>query len=209
MKQQVFVMHGGDTHATYEEYIESLKKELIDPADFMVVVGAEEKKWKKTLAQRLGPDFEVILPMMPSSLNAKYLEWKIWFEKFIPYLHDGVIFVGHSLGATFFAKYLSENLFPKKIKGLFLIAPAYDDTGSSYSLADFILPVDLTQIQQQCMRVFIYHSKDDPVVRFDDFAKYTKALPAAQGIVFEDWGHFTGQSEFPELTQKIKEISSI
>ena len=48
--------------------------------------------------------------------NARYEEWKIWFERMIPFLNDNVILVGHSLGGIFFVKYLSENLLPIKSK---------------------------------------------------------------------------------------------
>ncbi len=63
---------------------------------------------------------------MPNKTNAQFEEWKIWFEKFIPFLNDGVILVGHSLGGVFLAKYLSENKFPKKIGGVFLVSAVYE-----------------------------------------------------------------------------------
>src|SRR5690348_8942682 len=110
MKHQLIFLHGGDPYDTYEQFLASLKKQEID------LTRMKAKGWKEHLQAKLGPKFDVILPRMPNSMNAKYLEWKIWFEKLIPHMSKEVILGGHSLGGIFLAKYLSENKFPKKIK---------------------------------------------------------------------------------------------
>ena len=202
MKQQVIFIHGGGTYATYEGYLTDLRNRVVD------VERSKKKKWRKDLAEKLEPDFDIFLPEMPNGMNAKYVEWKIWFDKFIPYINDGVILAGHSLGAIFLAKYCAENSFPKKIKALFLIAPPYDAEGTPYSLADFILPASLAKVEEQCKQIFIYQSKDDPIVPFDNLAKYTKALPTTHAVIFEDKHHFIHQPEFPELIKHIRQISS-
>ncbi len=197
MKKQVIVIHGGDTFETYEDYISSLKGFKID------LESLKSKDWKSSLEKGLGKDFEVIAPRMPNSLNAKYLEWKIWFEKLIPFFNREIILVGHSLGGIFIAKYLSENKFPKEIKATFLVAAPFDDTDSDYTLADFTLPKSLNKFEGQGGLVKLYHSKDDDVVPFADLTKYTKALPSAKALIFEDRGHFK-QEKFPELVKDIK-----
>lgn len=197
MKQQILIIHGGDTFATYEDYLEFLKTEEVDLGKL------QYKSWKENITDDLGNDYQIITPHMPSKHNAKYLEWKIWFEKFIPYLKDSIILVGHSLGGIFLIKYLSENTFPKKIKAVFLISAPYDDDDSDYSLADFVLPKSLEQFKKQTGKIFLYHSKDDQVVSFGDFEKYTKAFPNATQRIYINKGHFN-QEEFPELAEDIK-----
>lgn len=103
MKQQVFVIHGGTAFNTYEEYFEYLTKKEVS------LEKLQGRDWKINLQDDLGDGYEVFLPKMPNSQNAVYKEWCIWFEKFLPLLNDGVILVGHSLGAVFLAKYLSEH----------------------------------------------------------------------------------------------------
>src|SRR3989344_3659970 len=105
MKTQIVVIHGGDTFDTYEQYLSFLKNYKIDFERFR----ENKKDWKATLAEKLGENYEVISHSMPNKRNAKYIEWKIWFEKFIPFLNPEVILVGHSLGGAFLAKYFSEN----------------------------------------------------------------------------------------------------
>lgn len=196
-KQQIIFIHGGEVFKKYEDYISYLEEKEFKPE--------KVERWSRSLAEDLGNDFEVLSPSMPSKNNAKYREWKIWFEKIAEYAEDGVILVGHSLGGIFLVKYLTENDFPKKIKALFLAAPPFDDEDSEYSLADFALPEDLSALEERVKNIFVFHSTDDPVVPFKDFLKYKKAVPYAEFIKLEGRGHFLDR-EFPEIISKIKNI---
>jgi len=197
MKKQIVVIHGGDTFEKYEKFLSFLKNFQIDPDYF------KKKGWKDTLQDKLWEDFEVIAPNMPNKINAKYLEWKIWFEKYFQFLNEGIVFVGHSLGGTFLAKYLSENSFPKKIKALLLVAAPFDAEDSDESLNDFALPASLAKITEQVDKIYLFHSKDDPVVPFEQVNKYKKALPNSEIIAFTDRQHFN-QERFPEMFELLK-----
>jgi len=200
MKKQILLIHGGDNFATYEEYIDFLKKYEVKLEEL------DAKRWKENLSEKLGGDFEVIFPKMPNPMNAKYAEWKITFEKFFPFLKDNIILVGHSLGGIFLAKYLSENKFPQKILATFLVSAPYDEKDTNEFLGDFNLPESLEMFREQGGKIFLYHSKDDEVVPFIDFEKYKKVLPEAETMVFEDRGHFD-QNEFLELVKDIKSLN--
>jgi len=200
MKKQVVVIHGGDTFETYEEYLNFLRSYEIDIERYK----SDQSDWKPWLRQKLGSNYEVILPIMPNKTNAQFDEWKIWFEKLIPFLHGGVILVGHSLGGTFLVKYLSENQFKKKIKAVFLVGAVYDKDDDGYSVVSFSLP---EKLNLQTEKIYLYHSKDDLVVPFSTLGQYKKALPKAETKVFEDRGHFN-QEEFPELAQDILNLDS-
>jgi serine hydrolase len=193
-KRQVVVIHGGDSFRTYRAYRAFLKKFRLDFPRYR----APQSGWKKTLDATLGRKFEVIQPDMPNKLNAKYAEWKIWFEKFIPYLNKEVILVGHSLGALFLVKYLSENRFLKKIRATFLVAPPWSE-------GDFYLSGNFGRFTRRGGEVFIYQSEDDRVVRFVDFKKYRAWLPGATTRIFRRRGHFN-QSKFPELVRDIRSL---
>jgi hypothetical protein len=200
MKKQIVLIHGGETFETYEAYLNYLENKEVNFPPIKKV------DWKNNLEKNLGVDFEVILPEMPSKYNAKYLEWKIWFERLVPFFDKEVVLAGHSLGGLFLVKYLSENNLNIKIKGLFLIAPPYE-IGEGYreedSLADFGIPKDFSNLDKQVKDIFIYHSKDDSVVPFDDLKKYERSLPKAKLRIFEDRKHFW-QERFEELERDIK-----
>ena len=199
--KQVVVIHGGDVFATYDEYLSSLRNFKIESIDFF----KGKRDWKAGLQDELGEKYEVLAPRMPNPTNARYLEWKIWFEKMIPFLNENVILVGNSLGASFIAKYLSEENLPKKILGTFLIAGVYD-TDINKPMIEFVVPKLPTLLEQQSGTVFLYHSKDDPFVNFTELAKFQKVLPHATARIFKDRGHFLGQETFPELIADIKGV---
>jgi len=202
MKTQVIFIHGGETFETYEEYMSFLRDCAVD------LDKLRNRKWAENLQSELGDNFDVIVMRMPCKYNAKYSEWKLWFEKHIPLFNDEVILIGHSLGGIFLAKYLSENKFPKKLLGVFLVSSPYDSEASGYDLLDFSLTGGLKQLEEQAGNIFLYHSKDDDVCPFADFEKYRKALPNANTEVFEDREHIN-QETFPEIVRDIKNLSPL
>lgn len=200
MNNQVIVIHGGTTFDTYEDYISYLKNKEISLEKLK-----PRKDWKDTLAEKLGDDYEVLLPRMPNGANARYEEWKLWFERIISFFNKDIILVGHSLGGIFLAKYLSENVISRKIKATILVAAPFDDENNEESLTDFALPASLDKFAKQSEKIFLIQSKDDPVVSFEQLGKYKKALPNAKDIVFDQREHFN-QETFPEIIDLIKSI---
>lgn len=198
-KQQVVVIHGADSFPTYEKYLEALREYEVDLADL------SRRGWKDTLGEKLGEEYKVLYLKMPNKQNAKYLEWKIWFEKWVPLLRDGAILVGHSMGGVFLAKYLSEESFPKSIRATFLVAAPFNDEAGR-PLVEFTLPVSLESFERQGGQIYIYHSEDDRVVAFSETEKYKETLPSATLRVFEDRGHFNAE-ELPELVSEIQSLS--
>ncbi len=200
MKQQILIIHGGDAFDKYEDYLAFLKKKEISLEKF------RHKDWKSRLGEALGPEYDVIFPEMPNKQNARYAEWKIWFEKILPLLDEKILLIGHSMGGIFLAKYLSENTCSKKILGTFLVAAPYAEC-ELYDLGDFALQGPLSENVRQGGEVFLYFSKDDHVVPFSDLSCYTAQLPYAHERVFTDRGHFK-QSDFPEIIEDIRGITA-
>ena len=195
MKKQIILIHGGDSFKTYDEYINSLKNWEVSIEKFHL-----RHDWKTTLQQMLGDNYDVFSPQMPNKSNAKYKEWKIWFERMFPFINNDIILIGHSLGGMFLVKYLSENKFPKKIKSLHLVAPPHNKTAD---IGDFRIPESLLKVVRQAVNIFLYQSKDDLVVPFSELAEFEKQLPNAKVQIFKNRGHFN-QDEFPELITNIK-----
>ena len=180
MKRQVVIIHGGEVFEDYLDYLKFLKSIKVDP------YRKPFKDWKSTLQEKLGNKYEVLQPSMPNKLNARYEEWRIMFEKYLPFIRKGSVLVGHSLGASFLAKYLSENKLEIKLGGIFLIA------GAQYGVASFTPAFIPTGSN-------VWHSTADPVVPILDGLRPTR--------VFNGKGHFL-QSTFPELVKEIKKIAS-
>ena len=202
MKKQVVFVGGGDSYSNYDEYIRALKN-----APIRNPLGEKSKRWTATLREDLGDDYELYMIPMPNTDNAVYTEWKIWFEKYFTYLHDGVILVGWSLGGMFLAKYLSEEETPFSIDALFLLAAPcgeYDD-GKGNDCGSFRFNSELlSNIEGKVAKITVLHSKDDFVVPYEHALKYKEALPNTELVTFEDTNHFLVE-ELPELVEMIKQ----
>ena len=202
MKKQVVVIHGGEAYIHYEDFISYLKTKEVDYDTFFT---QREPRWKDLIRERLGDDYEIAIPRMPNPANAKFEEWKIWFERTLPFLRDDVILIGHSLGAIFFAKYLSENVLPIHIQKVFLVAPAISNDGLVGEDGGDFLPskTKLGIITEQSEKVFLFHSKDDDVCPYSHSEEYAQYMPEAEFVSFQDRGHFI-QSDIPELIERIR-----
>lgn len=206
MKKQVVYIHGGEAFNNHEVFLRRLQE--IDIRD--LPISEKSVKWVDTLANKLGEKYEVFTPQMPNKQNAKYEEWKIWFERHFEYLHDGVILIGCSLGSMFLSKYLSGNTVPFSVKALFLMAsPVHIDGFNEEDCGDFVFSLDEAKnIQEKIENVYILHSKDDFLVPYEHALKYAEVLPKAKLVTFEDKNHFL-VAELPELIEMIQETSDV
>jgi len=200
MKQQIVIIHGGTTFENQENYLNYLKNKEIDLERLRPYLD-----WKYSLQNELGENFDIFLPQMPDKTNARYEEWKIWFERILPLLDKEIILIGHSLGGIFLAKYLSENSVTNKIKATILVAAPFDGEGSEESLASFKLSSSLSKFAEQGGKIYLIQIKDDPHMSLAQLERYKKALPLAETMVFENRGHFN-QESFPEIIELIKKI---
>ncbi|MGM5485515.1 MAG: alpha/beta hydrolase [Nanobdellota archaeon] len=194
--QQIMMIHGGTTFRKKEDYINFLKTRDISIED--------KKRWSDDYIKEELSDCKIIKPRMPLKEDAKYEDWKIHFERHLPYLEDNIILIGTSLGGIFLAKYLSENIFPKRILSVYLIAPPFDDTIKGEDLAGgFELKEDLKLIEKNCSNITLMFSKDDDVVPVEHAEKYREKINAEIIKFGSRNGHFDIE-EFPELVERIR-----
>ena len=196
-KSQIFVIHGGMTFKSHEDYVDYLKNKPIS---------IEKKiRWSdEYLDKKLGKKYDIIRPRMPLQDNATYSDWKIIFERYFPFFKNNIILIGSSLGGIFLAKYLSENIFPKKIKATFMICPPFDNTIEGEDLVGgFKLGTDQSLIEKNSTSTYLMFSKDDDTVPLSHAEKYRNKLQKSKIIVYEGKnGHFK-ISEFPEIVKII------
>lgn len=201
MKKQLVYIHGGQAYSKYDVFLEHLRTVHIeDPLGERVV-----KRWKYSLKEELIDTHEVYMPSMPNSQNAKYEEWKIWFERYFAFLRDDVVLIGHSQGGYFLLKYLSENSMPVRVKAVyFLAAPSKPDDFGGEDGGDFAPdPEKIPEIPNRAGEVYILHSKDDPVVPYEHAVHLKEMIPSAELLTFGDKNHFLLET-FPEFIEHIR-----
>lgn len=197
-KIQIIMIHGGMTFKNRKDYLNYLEKRPI----------SIEKRisWSDDyLNKELGKKVQIIRPKMPLPENAKYAEWKIMFERYLPFLRNNIILIGNSLGGIFLAKYLSENKFPKKILATYLICPPFDNTCFDEDLVGgFKLKSNLSLLEINSKNTTLMFSRDDDDVPVEHAEKYKNKLPNSRIIIYKSKnGHFR-ISRFPEIVRMIK-----
>lgn len=197
-KPQILMIHGGMTFKNRKDYLHYLKTRSISIE--------KRKRWSTDyMDEKLGKKFEIIRPEMPLKQDSKYEDWKIHFERYLPYLRNNVILIGGSLGGIFLAQYLSENKFPKKILSTYLVCPPFDDTCFTEDLVGgFKLKKDLSLLEKNSKNLTLMFSRDDDDVPIEHAEKYRNKLQKAKIIIYKSKnGHFN-ISKFPEIVKMIK-----
>lgn len=197
MKQIIFI-RGWEAFDKQEDYHSYLQNRSFDPFD-------TKKSRRDRVARALSEEYQMMIPTMPCKQNADYLGRKIRFERHFDYLNnEELILIGHSLWATFLTKRLSENTFPKEISQLHLVCTYLSSTGLIDEwIGDFIIDHDkVSTIEKQVNQIFLYHSKDDPVVPYRHSEKLAELLPKSTFLTFQNRKHFN-QPALPELLENI------
>ncbi len=204
-KKQIIFIRGGECFSGKEDFYTFLRSVKID------LLQEDDKHWRDDVIEKISDLYEPLVPNMPVRENSDYGAWKIWFERHLEFIYDeNPIFVGTSLGGTFFLKYLSENDFSQNILQLHLIAPCVTDEGQELEkLGTFEFDVTkIYKINNICKDIHVWHSKDDTNVPFLNSEIVINNLPEANLHVFDDRGHFHIES-FPEIIDIIKQAKSI
>ncbi len=136
-------------------------------------------------------------PELPASYDPNYGQWKVEFERQV--VDENTILVGHSCGAGFLVRWLSES--NQKVERLVLVAPWLDVERENGDLFDFLIDVELAEKTKK--GVDILYSTNDGTSIQATLALLKKKLPNVRYHKFIDHGHFClgdmGTREFPEL----------
>lgn len=158
------------------------------------------------LRRTLGKEYNVVCPQMPDPENPHYDLWCNQLERELSTLHNDVMVIGHSLGASVILKYLSESKEPKSVSGLFLIAAPYWGE-ENWEVDEYVLSENFPDNLPPIAHVFLYHSKDDEVVPVDHLGRYAEQLPEATIRECHNGGHLFSKG-LPELINDIKDLST-
>lgn len=189
MKPQAIFIHGGDAFRDAEKLYAMLRGRTFNPYEI-------KKKWQELLFSNRAETHECHRLTMPNSYWADYEAWKIWFEKMVPYLRDGVVLIGHSLGGGFLFRYLSENKLPVAVAQVHLIAPVML---SMEDCEGFYMDIEhWNGFATRISAVHLWHSEDDTIVPIAHSEALKVRYESATLHRFTDRFHFIGE-EFNEL----------
>lgn len=191
--KQIFIFHGGSSYDSYEHYLAALRNSPIDYERLK-----PKRSWKDWIEEELPEGYELLFPSLPNRDNAVYEEWKIYFEKLVPFFTSDTQLIGYSLGGMLLAKYLHETTLPLAVHRIILLAPGYND--DSYEELGSFGVQSATGMELSCDELHLMQSTDDPIVPFTEQSKFRQDLPSAISHEFTDKSHFFVE-EFPELLE--------
>lgn len=181
MRRQVLFVHGGGEGAH-----------------------AADERLAASLRDALGGGYDVRSPKMPNEGSPEVEAWKERISEELAAMDGEAVLVGHSLGALFLLKYLSEEEPQKPVAGLFLVAAPYVGTGG-WEVQEGALREDFASELPEGLQVFLYHSRDDEVVPFAHLALYEAKLPRATVRGFADRGHQFGD-DLSEVARDVERL---
>jgi predicted alpha/beta hydrolase family esterase len=169
--------------------------EFYDPA----AASMSNAHWIPWLQKQLVmKDYLCDTPEMPRAFRPEYPLWKQIFERYA--VDDQTVLVGHSCGAGFLLRWLSENrVAPKRVV---LVAPFLDPFKDRYP-EFFRFEIDKSLCARTDLHVF--ESDNDMEIIAETVQRVRAALPDIRYRLFPGAGHFCtrdlGGAAFPELAE--------
>ncbi len=159
-KRQVLFVQGGG-QGTHDEY---------------------DNKLVESLQRALGPSCEIRYPRMPREEDPDYARWRAALEAELHTLRDGVILVGHSVGATVLVRMLMEHPehpLTRKLGAMLLIAAPFLGDGGWVS-DDLKFPPDLGARLPQDVPIHFFQGLEDDTAPPAHVELYARAVPQAR-----------------------------
>ena len=153
--------------------------------------------------QLLLNDIVAQAPEMPDAWEPEYEKWKTTFEQFA--VDEQTVLVGHSCGAGFIVRWLSENRITAG--KVILVAPWIDPLDEKELDNGFFNFVIDPSIVSRVKSIDILYSTDDDLPMIESVKILQKVLPSSVMHEFHDKGHFDVidmvDGKFPELIEII------
>jgi predicted alpha/beta hydrolase family esterase len=148
---------------------------------------AADAKLVASLHEGLGKSYLIHYPLLPDESEPDFGRKK-QIGKEISLIKGEIILVAHSLGASMLLKYLSEIRIRKKIAGIFLISTPFW-SGEQDWIQGLKLQKDFASKLPKNVPIFLYHSKDDQEIPFDNLELYAQHMPQATVRKITSGGH--------------------
>ncbi|MBX9687722.1 MAG: alpha/beta hydrolase [Candidatus Obscuribacterales bacterium] len=147
-------------------------------------------------------DYIAQAPEMPEAYAPRWRSWHREFERFE--LNRASLLIGHSCGAGFLLRCLSENS-DLQIDKLALVAPWIDpERKSTEDFFEFKIDKNLAN---RCRKIILFNSDNDAAGIQESVRLIRTSIEAIEYREFHNYGHFCksdlGGEEFPELLKEL------
>lgn len=148
-------------------------------------------------------DIKADNPEMPHSYDP---QWKIWSREFERFdINEQTILVGHSCGAGFLVRWLSEH--PQiRVDKVVLVAPYLSPEGHVTN-GFFDFEIDTHLVKRVSRGVTVFNSTNDDDYIHESIKILKENIENLKIVDFKDLGHFLVEDmeseEFPELLEEV------
>ena len=168
--------------------------------------GEGSEPFATRLREQLGPEIEVLFPMMPSPEDPHYEAWSERMGEVLSGLDEPPIVVGHSLGGSVVLQHLAETGRREPLAGLVLVATPF--WGESGWEAEWALPQGWPSADTELPPTFLFHSRDDEEAPFAHLELYAERLPGAEVHPLDGNGHLFDRGDLTEIVAAIRELAA-
>ena len=154
------------------------------------------------LRDELGPEYEVLFPVMPGTDEEPHYEpWRDRLSSELDALGGKVILFGHSLGGSVALKYAAEEGLEGRVAGLVTAAAPY--WGTSDWEQEWALPEGWPAEGPRLPPTVLFHSRDDEESPFSSLERYAERLPEAAIRPLEGCGHLYDRGDLSEIVAAV------
>ena len=180
-------------------------------------MGKPYENWFEWLENKLSTsDFQCFVPHFPTPSQQSYENWEklLNFYCDLGFINRDTIFIAHSLGPVFIAKYVIEN--DLTIKGLITVSgfnnfisgmEEFDNMNKSFFIDNF----QLSKLKDHMNYIHSFISDDDPNLPSEKTLEFAQTIGGEIHLI-PNGGHFNetaGYTEFIELWEIIRGFESI
>jgi hypothetical protein len=174
------------------------KDEYYDPK----FPSASNSHWLPWLQKQLTVNgIKADTPEVPMAFNP---QWDLWVKEVERFeITPNTILIGHSCGAGFWVRYLSEHK-DLSVSKVVLVAPSLGKDWDNHDFFDFTID---SEISKRTKSIIVFYSDNDKQSILDTVKTLQQTIPSINIREFHGLGHFTYEdmktSEFPELLTEI------
>lgn len=165
--------------------------------------------WAKEKLEEKG--YEVIMPLMPDSLNPKIETWVPFLSQIVGSPQNTDIFIGHSIGCQTILRYLETLEDGQKVDKIILVAPwgaslvNLDDSEDEETAKPWLeTPINWEKIKTKANSFVALFCDNDPYVPLGENKPVFEEKLGVKSIIQHNQGHFTeddGTKELPILLE--------
>ena len=150
---------------------------------------AEDAALAAQVQERLNPDDQFHFPRIMGLENYDWAEARDPVADAIAALPAGATVVAHSAGGVALLKILTEQPDIAQLDAVHLVAVPYVVAEGAFRDEPGALPLNFGDLLPRIGRIRLYHSRDDAEITFDDLQCYADALPEAEVVPVDGFGH--------------------